>query len=146
MKGSWRSSSCIVFYVIISVAVMMWILGVAASIEVSGKRLASTTQIVLTAVFLITGSVQTLDKRLLQARRFQNLPADEPMLPTWVAIVYWLHYGVIIALFAMGWRYALVVVAIGFALAVLPVFETVGNVLMAPFRPQEPSYLYNCRV
>ena len=101
------------------------------------KLLASTTQLVITGIYFITASIQTFDKRLLQAKRFNELPPDEPLLPTWLGVVTsWIHYGVIVALFVTGWKYALLVLVVGFVLAVLPVLETIGNVLMRPFHPK----------
>ena len=101
----------------------------------------STAQIIFTIAFFITASVHTFDKRLLQAQHYGDIPPDEPILPRWVDLISLLHYGIIIVLFLLGWKLALIVVAIGFMLASLPVLEIVGNILMAPFRPMEPAAL-----
>lgn len=99
----------------------------------------STLLIALTILFAITSAVTTLDKRLIQAKRAGDLPPDEPMLPVWTGLVTWIHWGVALSLLVLKWKYAIVVFVVGFVLEVLPVLETVGNVLMAPFRPKEKS-------
>lgn len=92
--------------------------------------------ILLTILFAITSSITTFDKRLIQAMRAGNLPKDEPMLPTWVGIIAWLHWALALSLIFLNWKYALVVFVIKFVLEVLPVLEVVGNMLMSPFRPK----------
>ena len=95
-----------------------------------------STLIVLTIAFAITSSITTFDKRLTQAKREGILPPDEPSLPSWVAFIFWIHIGLIIAILIMNWKYALIVLVIGFILEVLPVWETIGNILMSPFKPR----------
>lgn len=90
--------------------------------------------IILTIVFIITSSIATFDKRLIQAKRNGTLPPDEPMLPSWVGIIWWIHWGIALALLFMNWKYAIIVFIAMFLLAVLPVLETIGNILMSPFK------------
>lgn len=90
--------------------------------------------IVLTIAFAITASITTFDTRLIQAKRAGDLPQDEPLLPTWVGFITWLHWGLGLAILLLNWKYALLVFMIQFVLSVLPVLETIGNVLMSPFR------------
>ena len=96
-----------------------------------------STLIILTIAFAITSSITTFDKRLTQAKREGILPPDEPSLPSWVAFIFWIHIGLIIAILIMNWKYALIVLVIGFILEVLPVWETIGNILMSPFKPKQ---------
>lgn len=98
--------------------------------------LNSPVLIILTIVFAITSSITTFDKRLIQAKRVGDLPPDEPTLPSWVAIIYWLHIGAMLAMLFLNWRYAITLFIIGFILAVLPVWEVIGNFIMAPFKPK----------
>lgn len=93
--------------------------------------------IAITIILFITGSITTFDIRLIQAKRHGALPAGHPLLPLWVAILYWVHYGLVIALFFMNWKYALILIVSLYVLKVLPVLETVGNMLMAPFKRAE---------
>ena len=74
---------------------------------------------------------------MTQAKREGILPPDEPSLPSWVAFIYWIHIGLIIAMLVINWKYGLIVLAIGFILSVLPVWETIGNILMSPFKPEK---------
>jgi len=97
----------------------------------------STIFIILTIAFAITSSITTFDKRLIQAKREGVLPSDQPMLPSWVSFIYWIHIGLIIAMFVLNWRYALVLIVIGFIFAVLPVWEMIGNIIMSPFKPKQ---------
>lgn len=44
--------------------------------------------IVLVTIYGILSSITTFDTRLIQAKRKGVLPADEQLLPSWVAILY----------------------------------------------------------
>jgi len=93
--------------------------------------------ITITVLFAITSSITVFDKRMIQTKRSGVLPADEPMLPTWVGIIAWIHWGLLLALFILNWKYAIVVYIAKFILSVLPVLEIAGNILMRPFRPKK---------
>lgn len=93
--------------------------------------------IILTIVFAVTSSITTFDKRLIQAKKAGTLPQDEPILPSWVGIISWLHWGVMLSILLLNWKYAVAVFIIGFILEVLPVWETIGNILMSPFKPNK---------
>lgn len=53
-----------------------------------------------------------------------------------VVVFDWLMWGIWLALLYLNWKYALLLFAIKFVLKVLPVLETIGNILMAPFKPR----------
>jgi len=93
--------------------------------------------IILTALFAVTSSITVFDKRMIQAKRSGALPADEPMLPSWVGIIAWIHWGLLLALLILNWKYAVVLYIAKFILSVLPVLEIAGNILMRPFRPKK---------
>ena len=93
-----------------------------------------STFIILTLVFIITSSIVTFDKRLIQAKRNGTLPPDEPILPLWVGLIVWIHWGLALALLLINWKYAIIVFIAMFLLAVLPVLEIIGNMLMSPFK------------
>jgi len=92
----------------------------------------------LTVALFISSAITTFDKRLNQAKAQSELPAEQPTLPGWVSLLYWVNGALIVALLVLNWKYALIVVAVRFVFAVLPVLEIVGNVLMAPFKPKVP--------
>lgn len=96
-----------------------------------------TNSILLTIVFIITSSITTFDKRLIHAKKAGDLPSNEPSLPSWVAIIYWLHYGVMILILLLNWRYAISLFIIGFLFSVLPIWETIGNILMSHLKPKK---------
>lgn len=92
--------------------------------------------IALTVAYFLVASITTFDIRMTQAKRQGALPPDEPMLPAWVALFAWLQWGPFLVLLYLNWKYALVLFVIRFVLKVLPVLETIGNILMAPFKPR----------
>jgi len=92
---------------------------------------------ILTTAFIITSSITTFDKRLTQAKREGILPPDESSLPSWVTFIFWIHIALIITMLIINWKYTLIVLVIGFILEVLPVWETIGNILMSPFKPKQ---------
>lgn len=98
--------------------------------------LKSPPLIFLTILFAITSSITTFDKRMIQAKRVGNLPPNDPTPPPWVAGVYWVHIGVMLTILMVNWRYAITLFIFGFILAVLPVWETIGNLLISPFKPK----------
>ena len=87
--------------------------------------------IIITIVYFFSSSITMFDIRIIQARR-DGL--DERSLPQWVAYLYWLNWLLGLALIFLNWKYAILVFVIRFILKVLPVLETVGNLLMAPFK------------
>ena len=94
----------------------------------------TTTLVGLTIAYGIVSSITTFDIRLVQAKKSGNLPPDEPELPKWVAVLYWVEWIIFAVMVYLNWKYALIVFAIKFGLKVLPVLETVGNILMTPFK------------
>ncbi len=94
----------------------------------------SPALLALTVAFAITSSITVFDTRLIQAKKAGNLHPDESLLPAWVGIISWMHWGVGLALLILNWKYALAIFVLKFILSVLPVLETIGNVLMAPFK------------
>jgi len=105
--------------------------------EIIQEALQSPALICMTIILFITGSITTFDIRLTQAIRRGQLPKEHPELPWWVAFLYWIHYGLIICLFFINWKYATILFIALFVLKVLPVLETFGNIMMAPFKPRE---------
>ena len=98
--------------------------------------ISSPLVIGLTIAFFITSAITTFDKRLFQAKQSGMMPADEALLPWWVGLILWAHWGLFLALLILNWKYALLLWVIKFVLSILPVLETIGNILMAPFRPR----------
>ncbi len=46
----------------------------------------------LTVAYFLLASITTFDVRMTQAKRQGILPPDEPMLPKWVIVFYWLEW------------------------------------------------------
>src|SRR5262245_48404327 len=90
----------------------------------------------LTVGYFLAASVDTFDTRLIQAKKAGDLPPDHPMLPEWTMLITFAMWGIFAVFLYLNWRYALTLFVIKFVLKVLPVLETIGNILMAPFRPR----------
>lgn len=94
----------------------------------------SPLYLILIISYFLVASVVTLDIRLVQAKQMGQ---DFGELPPWTFIFSLLQWGLFIALFILNWKHALILFVVKFVLKVLPVLETIGNVLMSPFRPKE---------
>ena len=90
----------------------------------------------LSVALFISYSITTLDKRIIQGKRSGVLPVDHANLPKWVAIFHFSDWIILVAMVVLNWKVALLVWAFFFVLKILPVLETVGNILMAPFKNQ----------
>ena len=93
----------------------------------------------ITGLLFLSESTTTFDIRIIQAKRRGDLPPDHPDLPGWVAILHWFDWIFKATLLVLNWRYAIGVIVVMFILKVLPVLETIGNILMAPFKPRGPN-------
>lgn len=88
----------------------------------------------ITTLYFIISSITTLDIRLIQARKAGILAPDEDYLPKWVALLYWIEWGLFIYIAYVDWRFAAFVFGLKFVLKVLPILEIIGNILMRPFK------------
>jgi hypothetical protein len=91
----------------------------------------------LTIAYFIVASITTLDLRMTQEKQEGVVPPDQPLLPGWVAVFYWMQLAIFLALLYLNWKYALVLFAVKFILKALPVLETFGNILMWPIKPRK---------
>jgi len=82
--------------------------------------------IILSCVLYVLSCLSTIDKRLLQAKRQGQ---DVEQLPKGVAIIYYIYYPLFVVLFILNWKLGLILLVSFFILAVLPVSETIGNLL-----------------
>jgi hypothetical protein len=111
---------------------MMWQL----VLEILRAPLESRVILGITIAIFIVDAIRTFDLRLTQAKRAGNIPHDEPSPGSWVNAFYWLYIILFIVLLILDWRYAILFWLVLFVLRVLPVLETIGNILMSPFRPR----------
>ena len=102
--------------------------------SVLSQLLNSPLLLALAAALFLVSCITTLDKRIAQGKRSGALPADQPDLPKWVLALHFLDWGLLITLLILNWRVGLLVWAILLVLKVLPVLETIGNILMRPTR------------
>ena len=102
--------------------------------------LNSPAIMVVSILLLINEAITVFEVRIVQAKKDGSLPSDYPELPVWTRPLYILEWVWRIALLVLNWKYALGFFFLLFILKVLPVLETIGNVLMAPFKPKgEPE-------
>ncbi len=87
--------------------------------------------VIVTIIYFIASSVETLDIRIIQAQRDG---IDIESLPRWIGLVYWLCWLLFICIVLLNWKYAILVYVLRFILKVLPVLEIIGNVIMSPFK------------
>lgn len=95
----------------------------------------SPLYLILTIVYFLVASVVTLDIRLEQAKKFEGV--DYGTLPSWTNIFWLLQWCIFIVLAILNWKYALIIFVVKFVLKILPVLETIGNILMSPFKPKD---------
>jgi hypothetical protein len=98
------------------------------------EYLKSPTLVWLSIVLFLSESITTFDVRIIQAKRSGVLPADHPNLPRWVLVFHVLDWLLLGVLMILNWRVGLSLWACIFLLKVLPVLESVGNIVMAPFK------------
>jgi hypothetical protein len=83
----------------------------------------------VTIAYFVLACIHTFDKRLIQQRR---LGEDCGTPPAWVGNLSYAMYGMQVWMLILDWKRALVLFVIAFILAVLPVLETIGNLLCSP--------------
>ena len=93
--------------------------------------------IILTILYAITSSITVFDKRMIQAKRDGVLPEDESLLPSWVGIILFIHWIIGLSILILNWQFAIIVFVAKFILSILPVLETIGNILMSPFKKRD---------
>lgn len=88
----------------------------------------------LTVIYFISASITTFDARMIQAQREGRLKKDDVIPPAWTAVFIFIGWGVFIAILFINWQFAIMILIIKFVLKVLPVLETIGNIILSPFR------------
>jgi len=99
--------------------------------ELFNTPIESPVIILITVLYFFTSSIEVFDIRVNQAIKDGT---DIEPLPQLIGLIYWLNWFILLSLILSNWKYAILVYVIRFFLKVLPVLETVGNFLMAPFR------------
>lgn len=92
--------------------------------------LKSPVILVISAIFFITASITTLDKKAMQARWSGAFGDKRPVLMVWVLAFVFIEKTAIITLFVLNWRYALMLYVLVFLLALSPVLETIGSIIL----------------
>lgn len=97
---------------------------------------ASPIYISLISAYFLSASITTFDTRLIQARWDGQ---DYGETPGWTGLFGWLEWALFCAMAILNWRVAIGLFVLKFILKVLPVLETIGNVLISPFKLKPPS-------
>ena len=106
-----------------------------------GIEFLSPLYLIVLALYFVTSSIKMFDIRMTQAKSGawgEDVRQEALMfpVPSWVAFVFWADWILAVLLFVLNWQATIVVWIVRFVLKVLPVLETVGNLLMFPFRPK----------
>lgn len=107
-------------------------------------EITSAPYLTILIVYFFISAIKMFDLRMLQARQGKMgedlaiIMRLEPALPRWVDAVYIVDWILGLTLLILNWKVTVVIFILRFVLKVLPVLETVGNLLMRPFRPQRP--------
>ncbi len=88
----------------------------------------------LSIVYLLFSSITTLDLRITKAKKLGILTKDEANLPKWVIAFYWINWILLGIVAIINWKYALILYAVKLILAILPILEIIGNIIMSPFK------------
>ncbi len=90
--------------------------------------------ILLVILFFLSLSIILFDLDLAKAKKFGDIPTNEPNLPKWTLLFYWIGIGTWIAILFINWKVAFLGVIIYYASAFIPLPQMIGNVLMSPFK------------
>lgn len=91
------------------------------------EALSNPTILIISIIIFLLSCLITFDKRLTQAKR-DGLKGERD-LPNWTGILYWFYIILLIVLLFLNWLWAVIFYIALFILAVLPVLETIGNLL-----------------
>ncbi|MBK7803730.1 MAG: hypothetical protein IPJ55_13895 [Chloracidobacterium sp.] len=94
---------------------------------------ASPLYLTLIIIYFVVASITRFDTRLIQAK-MQGQDFGE--LPGWTGFFSWAQWGLFCALAILNWRVAIGLFVLKFILKFLPVLETIGTLLMSPFKPR----------
>jgi hypothetical protein len=87
----------------------------------------------LSGLYIFSEAISIYDTRLIQWKKIGSIPQDTPTPPPWTAIFGILGWVIIIAILFLNWQYALTLMLAVFILKVLPVMETLGEIITQPF-------------
>ena len=94
----------------------------------------SSLMLYLTIAYFFLASIITFSKRIWQAEKRGELDSGEPIPPDFIGGLVYIDIPLKIALLVLNWKYGIFLYIVGFVLAVTPVLETIGNVLLRPLR------------
>ena len=102
--------------------------------EIFFNVINSPNVILLAIIYLIISCITTYDIRITQAKRNGILSVEEPDLPKWISLLFWIEWITLIIISILDWKFAIILFVLKFILKVLPVLETIGKILVQPFR------------
>lgn len=97
------------------------------------------SSIVVTIAFFLTSAVTKFDVNLTKAISIGDVPPDQARLPDWIGWLFWLHWALIVTLFVLNWRLAILVYVVRSILSFFGIMGIVGGILTLPIM-QRPKY------
>lgn len=94
--------------------------------------------IALTVAFCITSAITRFDICISRGIRSGELSASD-RLSRWIVLVYYVHWGIGLALLILNWKYALFVFAVKVALSFFGILQVAGSLMMLPFLRKKSS-------
>jgi hypothetical protein len=88
---------------------------------------------VVTIAFLAMSAITRFDRMAIQAVRQGDVPPGTPLPPNWIGFLYYVQWGLLIALAVFDWKFAILVFVFKTVLSFLGLLNIVGALLMAPF-------------
>jgi len=83
--------------------------------------------------YLVTSAITGFDSNTIRGIRRGDLPPTTPPLQNWIGFLYYLHWGLLIALAVFDWKFAILVFLFKAMLSFLGVLQIIGGVMMIPF-------------
>lgn len=108
-----------------------------------GIEFLSPLYLIVLALYFLTSSIKMFDIRMTQAKNGawgEDAQQEAQMfpVPSWVVFIFWADWILAVLLFVLNWQATIVVWIVRFILKVIPVLETVGNIVLSPFKPKLP--------
>lgn len=107
-------------------------------VELFSTPISAPVLIALTIIYAIAAAITTYDIRVTQAEWDHNLPPNFSKPPIWIGNLFaWLLWICWASIFILNWKYALFLFVLKFVLKFLPILETIGELLLLPFRQKK---------
>jgi hypothetical protein len=90
--------------------------------------------LILSIIYFLSLSVVLFDLDYTRAKKIGNISKDEPATPQWIGSIYLVCIVTWIAILFMNWKISVLGVVVYYSSSVIPLPQTVGNILLSPFK------------